>query len=43
MSKSKIEGSFVALITPFNEDGIVDFDAFETLLQFQAKMAPQPC
>ncbi len=37
MSKPKIEGSFVALITPFNEDGSVDFGAFETLLQFQAE------
>ncbi|MBG6244061.1 4-hydroxy-tetrahydrodipicolinate synthase [Candidatus Symbiopectobacterium sp. 'North America'] len=37
MSKPKIEGSFVALITPFNEDGSVDFGAFETLLQFQVE------
>jgi len=35
MSKMKIEGSFVALITPFNKDGSVDFEGFRTLLQFQ--------
>ena len=35
MSREKIEGSFVALITPFNEDGSVDFGAFDTLLKFQ--------
>ncbi|HMM51655.1 MAG TPA: 4-hydroxy-tetrahydrodipicolinate synthase [Burkholderiaceae bacterium] len=35
MSKTKIEGSFVALITPFNKDGSVDFEGFRTLLQFQ--------
>jgi 4-hydroxy-tetrahydrodipicolinate synthase len=35
MSKLKIEGSFVALITPFNKDGAVDFGAFRTLLRFQ--------
>ncbi|MCI4032523.1 4-hydroxy-tetrahydrodipicolinate synthase family protein [Dickeya dianthicola] len=35
MSREKIEGSFVALITPFNHNGSVDFGAFETLLQFQ--------
>ena len=34
MSKMKIEGSFVALITPFNKDGSVDFEGFRTLLQF---------
>ncbi|MGL9734672.1 MAG: hypothetical protein ACR5LD_12105 [Symbiopectobacterium sp.] len=37
MSKPKIEGSFVALIAQFNEDGSVDFGTFETLLQFQAE------
>jgi len=31
----KIEGSFVALITPFNRDGTVDFEGFRTLLKFQ--------
>ncbi len=35
MSKTRIEGSFVALITPFNKDGSVDFEGFRTLLQFQ--------
>src|SRR5439155_7775808 len=33
MSK-KLTGSFVALITPFNKDGSVDFAAFRTLLKF---------
>lgn len=36
MSKMKIEGSFVAMITPFNADGSVDFGAFRTLLDWQA-------
>jgi 4-hydroxy-tetrahydrodipicolinate synthase len=35
MTKMALEGSFVALITPFNEDGSVDFGAFRTLLRFQ--------
>ncbi len=35
MAKMKIEGSFVALITPFNKDGSVDFEGFRTLLKFQ--------
>ena len=35
MAKMTIEGSFVALITPFNHDGSVDFAAFRTLLRFQ--------
>jgi 4-hydroxy-tetrahydrodipicolinate synthase len=35
MSKMKIEGSFVALITPFNQDGSPDFGAFRELLKFQ--------
>ena len=35
MAKMKIEGSFVALITPFNQDGTVDYGAFRTLLKFQ--------
>ena len=35
MAKMKITGSFVALITPFNRDGSVDFGAFRTLLKFQ--------
>lgn len=35
MSKLKIEGSFVALITPFNADSRVDYEAFRALLEFQ--------
>ena len=35
MPKQKITGSFVALITPFNKDGSVDFAAFRSLLAFQ--------
>ena len=35
MPKLRIEGSFVALVTPFNKDGSVDFGAFRTLLKFQ--------
>jgi 4-hydroxy-tetrahydrodipicolinate synthase len=34
MTGRKLEGSFVALITPFNQDGSVDFEGFRTLLQF---------
>ncbi len=34
MARMKIEGSFVALITPFNNDGSVDFEGFRTLLRF---------
>ncbi len=36
MGKLRIEGSFVALITPFNRDGTVDFEGFRTLIDFQA-------
>ncbi|WP_431284268.1 4-hydroxy-tetrahydrodipicolinate synthase family protein [Humitalea sp. 24SJ18S-53] len=36
MTKMRIEGSFVALITPFNADGAVDFGAFRTLLDWHA-------
>jgi len=35
MAKMTLEGSFVALITPFNADGSIDFGAFRTLLRFQ--------
>ena len=35
MAKRRIEGSFVALITPMNTDGSVDFEGFRTLLNFQ--------
>jgi 4-hydroxy-tetrahydrodipicolinate synthase len=34
MPKKLLTGSFVALITPFNKDGSVDFAAFRTLLRF---------
>jgi 4-hydroxy-tetrahydrodipicolinate synthase len=34
MSSKKLTGSFVALITPFNRDGSVDFAAFRSLLKF---------
>ena len=34
MPKKKMTGSFVALITPFNKDGSVDYAAFRTLLKF---------
>src|SRR5262249_35351481 len=37
MAKMKLEGSFVALITPFNADGSVDFGAFRTLIDFHAR------
>jgi 4-hydroxy-tetrahydrodipicolinate synthase len=37
MSQPKLAGSFVALITPFNKDGRVDFEAFRELLAFQEK------
>jgi 4-hydroxy-tetrahydrodipicolinate synthase len=35
MSRRMLTGSFVALITPFNKDGSVDFGAFQALLKFQ--------
>ncbi|MCW5223085.1 4-hydroxy-tetrahydrodipicolinate synthase family protein [Verminephrobacter aporrectodeae] len=35
MAKMKVQGSFVALITPFNQDGSVDFEGFRSLLRFQ--------
>src|ERR1700751_2499110 len=37
MSKKMLTGSFVALITPFNKDGSVDFAAFRDLLAFQER------
>jgi len=37
MGKLRIEGSFVASITPFNRDGTVDFEGFRALIDFQAK------
>lgn len=35
MAKMRIEGSFVASVTPFNENGSVDFGAFRTLIGIQ--------
>ena len=35
MPKMRIEGSFVAPPTPFNEDGSVDFAAYRALFKFQ--------
>ena len=34
MARIKPEGSFVALITPFNKDGSIDIEGFRTLLNF---------
>lgn len=35
MAKLQLAGSFVALITPFNKDGTVDYEGFRTLFRFQ--------
>ena len=35
MPRKLLTGSFVAMITPFNKDGSVDFAAFRSLLKFQ--------
>ena len=35
MDVRKLEGSIVALVTPFNEDGTVNFSQLERLLEFQ--------
>ncbi|MCG8710282.1 4-hydroxy-tetrahydrodipicolinate synthase [Brenneria sp. 4F2] len=37
MSNELITGSFVAIITPFNENGSVDYEAFRALLDFQQR------
>lgn len=37
MAKLRIEGSFVASVTPFNADGSVDFGAFRELIDFQRR------
>lgn len=37
MADQKLVGSFVALITPFNRDGKIDFEAFRQLISFQEK------
>ena len=34
MEKPRLEGSFVALITPFNQDGSVDYAGFRTWIDF---------
>ena len=39
----QLTGSFVALITPFNEDGSVDFGAFRTSCGFMRRTGPPPC
>ncbi|MFK7893839.1 MAG: 4-hydroxy-tetrahydrodipicolinate synthase [Granulosicoccus sp.] len=36
MAHTKPTGSFVALVTPMNNDGSIDFEGFRDLLQFQA-------
>ena len=43
MASKKLTGSFVALITPFNKDGSVDFVAFRALLKFQEDTARRRC
>lgn len=35
MDVRKLEGSIVALVTPFDEDGSVNFAQLERLLEFQ--------
>jgi dihydrodipicolinate synthase/N-acetylneuraminate lyase len=35
MAKLRVEGSFVAVITPFNGDGTVDYEGFRTNLALQ--------
>ena len=40
MSNKKLTGSFVALITPFNKDGSVDFAAFRTCSNSMRTTAP---
>ena len=35
MAKMRIEGSFVAMVTPFDRDGSIDFAAFRTLIDWQ--------
>lgn len=37
MAKLRIEGSFVASVTPFNADGSIDFGAFRELIDFQRR------
>lgn len=35
MDMQHLEGSIVALVTPFNDDGSVDFEALDRLIEFQ--------
>lgn len=35
MDIRNLEGSIVALVTPFNEDGSIDFEALDKLIEFQ--------
>lgn len=37
MSKRAVTGSFVALITPMNDDYTIDFGGFRSLIEFQAE------
>ncbi|MEM8664580.1 MAG: dihydrodipicolinate synthase family protein [Pseudomonadota bacterium] len=37
MAHTKPEGSFVALITPMNEDGSIDYEGFRTLIDWHAQ------
>ncbi len=37
MAHTKPKGSFVALVTPMNEDGSIDFEGFRTLLNWHAE------
>ena len=41
MAHIKPQGSFVALITPFNNDGSIDFEGFKTLLKFHEENGTQ--
>ena len=34
MAQLNLQGSIVAIITPFNEDGSIDFAAFDKLIDF---------
>jgi len=36
MESKRLEGSFVAIVTPFNRDGSIDFEGFRTLVDFHA-------
>ena len=36
MGIKRLEGSFVAIVTPFNQDGSIDFNGFRSLIDFHA-------